>query len=235
MNRCMQSVLGYQVGLLAVLVVMLLTSSGEADQTLGAIHNDSLTSYLLTQNSYIQGVRPLVEQRGVQLDGVPRLTAGSPVGGGGGNAPVPGSQALPPVGDPAGGDCGGGAITPISNPLGGLGGNGLAPGGSSGGVSLKIGTANVGTTNISLPSSGLRWIVGISYNARQDDGSSHVTSDGPQGKDWFQNSMPEIRKFAGATADKDIIYLFYAADRFLEFKRKDRRAPISWVPTGPRV
>jgi RHS repeat-associated protein len=72
------------IGVVAVLLT--LPSAALADQIL-EIHNDSLTTYLPTAKSSIQDIRPLVDQRGLNLDGSARLrsthrmvAAGSPSG-----------------------------------------------------------------------------------------------------------------------------------------------------------
>ena len=187
MNRCMQSVLGYPVGLLAVLVVSLLaTSGGEAwgDQILEN-YSDSLTTYLVTGKTNVQNLRPLVDQRGVNIDGVlrhgsslPMMLAGDPFGEG----------------------------WDSTNRLSSL--------------RLDTGTFVISDVDLALPAPGFSWVIGRSYNCRQkDSGGSYFDSAGYQGKNWSQLSQPEIMLFTGATADKDVIYLVYGADRFIEFKR----------------
>ena len=89
------------------------------------------------------------------------------------------------------------------------------------GLRLDMGTFGVQDTDIALPAEGFSWVIGRSYNARQEDsGSSHRDSDGYQGKNWFQNSQPEILLYEHATDDaKDVVYLYYGADRFAEYQR----------------
>src|SRR4029450_9857146 len=71
---------------------------------------------------------------------------------------------------------------------------------------------------------GFPWVVGRTYNNRQDVSGSY-TSDGPQGKQWAQVSMPEIAYFDHPSdPELDIVYLFYGADRLVEYKRKDDTA-----------
>ena len=92
------------------------------------------------------------------------------------------------------------------------------------GVRLETGTYDVSDVDLSLPAVGFPWVVGRTYNNRQDDGG-HVDSDGPQGKNWFQVSQPEIVLYDDATeAANDIVYLFYGADRFAEYKRASNSA-----------
>jgi hypothetical protein len=88
-----------------------------------------------------------------------------------------------------------------------------------GGVLLHTGTYAPLEVDLTLPAQ-VPWMVGRTYNARQDDGSHH-DSDGPQGYNWFQISMPEIVLYEGATDDLDVLYIVYGADRFIEFKRHD--------------
>ncbi len=77
--------------------------------------------------------------------------------------------------------------------------------------------------DISLPADGPAWVIGRTYNSRQEESSSHHDSDGYQGKNWFQTSQPEIVIYwdtAEGTEDTDdVLYLVYGADRFLEFNR----------------
>src|SRR5262245_29516321 len=65
---------------------------------------------------------------------------------------------------------------------------------SIGGVSLATGTYEVAEVDIALPAEGFPWVIGRTYNARQEtSGGSHRNSDGPQGANWAQSSQPEIR------------------------------------------
>jgi len=84
------------------------------------------------------------------------------------------------------------------------------------------GTFEVFDVDLALPASGFSWVVGRTYNARQQtSGGSARDSNGYQGKNWFQVSQPEIVHYDGATDSKDVVYLLYGADRFIEFKRLD--------------
>ena len=89
------------------------------------------------------------------------------------------------------------------------------------GMRLDTGAWAVQDVDIALPAEGFPWVIGRTYNARQEtSGSAHRDSDGPQGKNWFQSSMPEIQLFEhGSDASKDVLYLVYGADRFAEYKR----------------
>jgi hypothetical protein len=87
------------------------------------------------------------------------------------------------------------------------------------GVRLDTGTYNPFEIDISLPAPGHRWLVGRTYNARQDD-SGQFNSNGYQGKNWFQISQPELHLYDDADNAKDVIYLVYGADRYVEFQRK---------------
>jgi len=90
---------------------------------------------------------------------------------------------------------------------------------SIGGVRLDTGTFALQEVDIALPAEGFSWVIGRSYNARQDDGS-HRDSDGYQGKNWFQTSQPEILLYDDPSAEKDdMVYLVYGADRYAEYLR----------------
>ncbi len=89
-------------------------------------------------------------------------------------------------------------------------------------ITEAVGTYTVFDRDIALPAKGFSWVVGRTYNARQaTSGGSARDSDGYQGKNWFQTSQPEIVLYEGASDSKDVLYLIYGADRFLEFKRLD--------------
>jgi hypothetical protein len=80
------------------------------------------------------------------------------------------------------------------------------------GVTLVNGAVTQEEVDLAFPADGPRWVIGRTYNARQD-GGTHV-SNGFQGKNWFQTAQPEIQ----APDSSDRVYLFYGADRFIEFK-----------------
>ncbi|MGE4198429.1 MAG: hypothetical protein AB7G11_15045, partial [Phycisphaerales bacterium] len=103
------------------------------------------------------------------------------------------------------------------NPLG----EGSVGGGRLGaGINLATGTYNPTEVDIALPApGGSRWVIGRSWNVRQEVGGTRTDSNGYQGKNWFQMSQPEIVLFTGATNDLDVLYIVYGADRYLEFKR----------------
>ncbi|MEM7305643.1 MAG: RHS repeat-associated core domain-containing protein [Planctomycetota bacterium] len=96
-------------------------------------------------------------------------------------------------------------------------------GSSLNGIRLESGTYDVSDVDLALPSDGFSWIVGRTYNNRQDVSGAHV-SDGPQGKNWFQVSMPEIALHEAASEVDDVLYLVYGADRFGEFRREGATA-----------
>jgi hypothetical protein len=102
------------------------------------------------------------------------------------------------------------------------------------GVRLDTGTYNPFEIDISLPAPGHRWLVGRTYNARQDD-SGQFNSNGYQGKNWFQISQPELHLYDDADNAKDVIYLVYGADRYVEFQRKGPRRTTSRARTAPRA
>ena len=79
--------------------------------------------------------------------------------------------------------------------------------------------------DIALPAPGFTWVVGRTFNHRQEtSGSAHRDSNGPQGKNWSQTSMPEIVLYdadgnSGTRETGDILYIVYGADRFIELDR----------------
>lgn len=90
------------------------------------------------------------------------------------------------------------------------------------------GTVDLFEVDLSLPASGFSWTVGRTYNARQQtSGAAARDSNGYQGKNWFQVSQPEIVHYDGASDSKDVVYLVYGADRFVEFKRLDKTGTAS--------
>jgi len=89
-------------------------------------------------------------------------------------------------------------------------------------IRLDTGTYVINDVDLALPSVGAPWVIGRSYNARQHNGTNYVNSDGAQGKNWSQLSQPEIMLYDHPTdAAKDVLYLVYGADRYIEFKRVD--------------
>jgi RHS repeat-associated protein len=89
-----------------------------------------------------------------------------------------------------------------------------------GDLRIDIGAYEPFDVDIALPTKGLPWVVGRTYNAEQkNSGGSAINSNGYQGKNWFQTSQPEILFFAGASDTADQIYLVYGADRYVEFTR----------------
>ena len=81
-------------------------------------------------------------------------------------------------------------------------------------------------------------MVGLTYNQNQvDSGGTRTTSDGYQGKNFFQVSQPEIRLFdndasSGTREEEDVIYLVYGADRFAEYKRTADNEDTFWGVNG---
>ena len=91
---------------------------------------------------------------------------------------------------------------------------------SYGGIRADLGAFAPQDIDIALPTDGVPWVIGRTYNARQlDSGGSAMNSNGYQGKNWFQTSQPEIRFYDDATNTKDLIYIVYGADRYVEFAR----------------
>lgn len=90
-----------------------------------------------------------------------------------------------------------------------------------GGINLATGSYAVQDVDIALPAAGFTWVVGRSYNARQEASGSHMDSNGVQGKNWFQASQPSIVLYDPGGTANDVVYLMYGADRFAEYKRVD--------------
>ncbi len=181
-----------------------------ADQIL-KIHNDSLTTYKASAKSNIQDVRPLVDQRGVRIDGsgiarqVALLQGEQP-------APLQGEPPLTECDDDSG---------PPPVPVGPPGSGGGLVGRSLERIDLFTGALRINDVDLSL-SAAVPWVIGRSYNSRQkDSGGSYFASTGYQGKNWFQSSQPELVFYDSATDSQDLIYLVYGADRFIEFNRAD--------------
>jgi YD repeat-containing protein len=91
-----------------------------------------------------------------------------------------------------------------------------------GDLRIDVGAYAPTDIDIALPSTGISWVVGRTYNTvQQTSGSAAMDSNGYQGYNWFQTSQPEILLFTGATADKDVLHLIYGADRYVEFQRQN--------------
>ena len=90
-------------------------------------------------------------------------------------------------------------------------------------IRMDTGAYSVSEVDIALPSPGVTWVIGRSYNPLQHTGGGSPTyraSNGPQGKNWFQSSQPELVFDDDAIDDsKDRLYLVYQADAFIEFAR----------------
>jgi len=87
------------------------------------------------------------------------------------------------------------------------------------GVRLDTGTYQSFEVDIALPAPGFKWLVGRSFQSRQDD-SGQFDSNGYMGRNQFQISQPELQLYDDADNAKDMIYLVYGADRYVEFLRK---------------
>ena len=105
------------------------------------------------------------------------------------------------------------AGNPFGSPVGG---------GTHNGLRLDTGTWAAQDVDIAMPTTGPTWVIGRSFNARQDNSGTARDSAGPMGNNWFQASQPELLFYDDATtAADDLIYLIYGADRFVEYKRID--------------
>ena len=88
-----------------------------------------------------------------------------------------------------------------------------------GGIDLATGAYSAAEVDIALAATGFSWVVGRSYNARQEASGSHMDSNGVQGQNWFQASQPSIVLYDPGGTASDMVYLMYGADRFAEYKR----------------
>jgi YD repeat-containing protein len=170
------------VATLLILGSQLSTTSAQILEIFG----DPLTTYLPASNTNVQDVRPLVAQRGVNLDGTLRSMTG---------------HLMYIAGNPFG-DVWGGRER-LND------------------VRIDIGAYAPFDVDIALPSDGPRWVIGRTFNPRQENSDgSHIDSNGYQGKNWFQISQPELLLYEHATDDaRDVLYLVYGADRFVEYQR----------------
>jgi hypothetical protein len=151
------------------------------------IHADSLTTYKPTGQTAVQLVRPLVSQRGVNVDGSLRSAPGL-------------------------------AMALQGNPFESV----WVGKERQDDLRIDIGAYAPFDVDIALPAAGFSWIVGRSHNPLQvNAGASHIDSNGYQGQNWHQMSQPEIILYDDNDNSKDLVYLVYGADRFVEFKRKN--------------
>ena len=84
-------------------------------------------------------------------------------------------------------------------------------------VRLDTGTWSPTEVDISLPAT-VPWVIGRSFNSRQDNAGQY-DSDAAQGWNWHQSSQPEIVLYDDNDNTKDVLYLVYGADRYVEFNR----------------
>jgi len=85
---------------------------------------------------------------------------------------------------------------------------------------LDVGAWSPTEVDIALPSTGLAsWVVARTYSAVQKSGGSAVDSDGPMGRNWAMSGSPEIVFYSDGDNAKDVLYLVYGADRYVEFVR----------------
>jgi RHS repeat-associated protein len=155
------------------------------DDPILAIDTASLTTLKVSAATNVQDIRPLVGQRGTNLDGTLRARPMQRMAIGG---------------------------NPFENAWRAA---------SVDRMRLDTGTYQLEEVDIALPAV-MPWVIGRTYNARQEVSSSHHDSDGPQGVNWFQKSQPEIQLYDDATSPaNDLVYLFYGGDRFVEYQRTD--------------
>jgi hypothetical protein len=187
-------------------------------------HANSLTTYRPSSTTSVQGVRPHVNHRTVNIDGSgnwPQAAAMS----GGPSSIIAKNPPDPPINAPG--------IPPIEWSGCGEPGNPGAPttppnGGAVGGPQpsidgIDLGTGSLRTTEIDfrLASPGFSWTVARSYSAAQaNSGGTAIDSDGFQGRNWFQDSQPEIVFYDNATDSEDMVYVVWGAAAYSEFKRE---------------
>ncbi|MHC5024161.1 MAG: RHS repeat protein, partial [Planctomycetota bacterium] len=96
-------------------------------------------------------------------------------------------------------------------------------------VRLDCGTWSDLAIDLALPAPGFRWVIGRTYNARQQDADgTYRLADGPQGRGWFQVSQPELLLYdddddPNTYEPGDVLYLLYGADRYIELRRDGSR------------
>lgn len=159
------------------------------------IYSASLTTYLPGAASLVQDVAPMAIQRGVNVDGSLReapgvavAIAGNPLEAGcGADGPSSGSTCSNGLTQPAScGECGDG-----------LNGTGLISWNRNnricGDVRLDTGTYSPFDIDIAMPAPGFSWMIGRTYNARQEIDSTHHDSDGYQGRNWPRCSRTRPR------------------------------------------
>lgn len=89
-----------------------------------------------------------------------------------------------------------------------------------GDLNLATGAYSPSEVDLALPANGFSWVVGRSYNARQEtSGGSAQDSNGYQGWNWHQTSQPEIVLYDDADNTKDVLYLVYGAGAYAEYQR----------------
>ncbi|MEX2217664.1 MAG: hypothetical protein WD749_02800 [Phycisphaerales bacterium] len=90
-----------------------------------------------------------------------------------------------------------------------------------GDINLTTGAYSPTDVDIALPAPGAsRVVIGRTFNGRQTTAvPAHTNSEGYQGINWFQMGNPELKYYTDADTSKNVIYLIYGADRYIEFKR----------------
>jgi RHS repeat-associated protein len=121
---------------------------------------------------------------------------------------------------------------------------GGAGAGRVGDVRLDTGAYSPNVVDIALPAPGFSWVVGRTYNHRQESAPVYPSttptprdSNGYQGKNWFQTSQPEIVLYdadgnAGTKQAADVLYVVYGADRFIELARTAANADTFRAKNG---
>ena len=90
-------------------------------------------------------------------------------------------------------------------------------------VWLNTGAVGQWEMDLVLQIDGPSWPIGRTYNSRQNHtglvATGLHTSNGYQGKNWFQMAQPEIVLATDPDDSKNTLYLVHGADRYSEFKK----------------
>jgi len=164
-----------------VVAFLALAASAPAQQIL-EVYADSLTTYLPAATA-VNGVRPLVSERGVNIDGSWRSSHG---------------LAMQLAGNPSE--------------------NAWTGKQTDGPMRIDVGGYAPMDMDVALPTTGLQFAFGRTFNSLQvNSGGSSISSNWVCGINWASTAMPEIVLYTHPSdSTKDVVYLVYGADRFLE-------------------
>ncbi|MEM9167064.1 MAG: hypothetical protein AAGB48_08560, partial [Planctomycetota bacterium] len=126
---------------------------------------------------------------------------------------------------------------------------GECPSGSSIGIfdiDLYSGRWSKKSVDLAIPAEGFSWVISRSYNGAQYDrgtfnastnqweGAGYVSSNGIQGWNWRQDSMPTLRRYVATDPANDGLYLVLNADSYITFRREDGPTGDLWVGAGDK-